>query len=185
MGINKAFLELKGESLIKLVLSKIGSICQEVFVVVNDVEEYDKLDYPVLKDEIPEKGPLVGLLTGLKKATFPTCLAVAVDMPFINIPLFENMVDSLDSFEVAIPKSEKGLEPLHACYRKSCLPAIEKAVSDGQGRIISFFNEVNVKEFEPQEWQKYDPQGLFLFNINTKDDLQRAEDYIDSILGFR
>ncbi len=182
MGQNKAFLKLNGEFLIKLIISKIKNICQEVFIVVNEKEEYMDLGLPVLQDEIPLLGPLGGLLTGLRNASYDTCLMVATDMPFINIPLLKEMADMINGYDVVIPKNERGLEPLHACYSKKCLPLIEKSIQSGQRRIISFFNQARVKTLKVEEWKSFDQEGLFFFNINNKEDLNWAETLINKAL---
>jgi molybdopterin-guanine dinucleotide biosynthesis protein A len=71
--------------------------------------------------------------------------------------------------DVVMPRSESGLEPLHALYRKACLPAIESSLLQGRRRIISFLPLVKVHEIPPAVVALLDPGCTSFSNINTPD----------------
>jgi molybdopterin-guanine dinucleotide biosynthesis protein A len=60
-------------------------------------------------------------------------------------------------------------------YRRSCLAAVEAALARGDSRMISFFPEVHLLPIEEGELAVRDPEGRSFFNVNTPDDLVRAE----------
>jgi molybdopterin-guanine dinucleotide biosynthesis protein A len=67
------------------------------------------------------------------------------------------------------PQGQGGqyIEPLHAAYRRTCLPAIEAAVSAGQRRIVSFFPHVRVRYVTPAEVASIDPDLRSFCNVNA------------------
>ncbi|MEM5776211.1 MAG: hypothetical protein AAGU05_14505, partial [Anaerolineaceae bacterium] len=67
-------------------------------------------------------------------------------------------------------------EPLHAVYRKNtCLPAIKKAMVQGEKRLISWFPDVKVQFIPPDEILKYDPLGIAFRNVNSQVELSEVE----------
>ena len=75
-----------------------------------------------------------------------------------------------------IPHSGKGLEPFHAIYRReTCLPPIQQAIETDKWRVDSWFSQVKVELFRREDILRYDPQMLSFWNINTPEDLQKAE----------
>jgi FdhD protein len=72
-----------------------------------------------------------------------------------------------DVADVVMPRSESGLEPLHALYRKACLPAIESSLLQGKRRIVSFLPMVKVHEIPPTVVALLDPGCTSFSNINT------------------
>jgi molybdopterin-guanine dinucleotide biosynthesis protein A len=66
-------------------------------------------------------------------------------------------------------------EPLQAVYARACLPAVEAALTRGDRRKISFLPDVRVCTVEADVLRGLDPRGLTFFNINTPEDLARAE----------
>ncbi|HET6319571.1 MAG TPA: molybdopterin-guanine dinucleotide biosynthesis protein MobB, partial [Chloroflexota bacterium] len=75
-----------------------------------------------------------------------------------------------------IPRSQGSLEPMHAVYRRApALAAIEAALGRGEQRMISYFRDVRVREVAEDEWRPLSPDGRAFFNVNTPEDLARAQ----------
>jgi len=94
---------------------------------------------------------------------------VTCDMPFLNLGLLRYMVGMAPGHDVIIPRLGEKLEPLHALYSKNCLKPIERLIERGDFKIIHFFPEAWVRYVE-----RFDPEHLSFFNINTPEDLERA-----------
>jgi molybdopterin-guanine dinucleotide biosynthesis protein A len=78
--------------------------------------------------------------------------------------------------DVVVPSSDKGLEPLHAVYRKeTSLPAVKEALDSGERRLVSWFHNVKVRILTQKETIPYDPGGLMFLNINTPEEFSKAE----------
>jgi molybdopterin-guanine dinucleotide biosynthesis protein A len=130
-------------------------------------------DCRVVQDEYP--GSLGGIYSSLRAATTPVAFVAACDMPFINPALVSYMATFAHKHDVVIPRTRAGLEPLHAFYSKNCLKPIRDQLCSGRFAIREFFDRVPVREIGPEEIARFDSEGLSFFNINTAEDLQKAE----------
>jgi len=178
MGQNKAVMPFLGEALVKRVLDRLANLAAEVILIAPESDHLLELGVRITPDIIPGQGPLGGLYTALFAATQPAVACVACDMPFVNADLLAIQRDILfaNDLDVVVPSSEKGIEPLHAIYRKeTCLPSVRDALDAGKKRQISWFPRVKVRILTPEETLPSDPRGLMFLNINNPKELSRAE----------
>ncbi|MGH7411090.1 MAG: molybdenum cofactor guanylyltransferase [Candidatus Methylomirabilis sp.] len=175
MGVNKALIEFGGKRLIEAAVDRLAGLFAEVLVIANDPDLYDDLGVKVIPDLIPESGSLGGLYTGLRAATSPRGFFVACDMPFLNPDLIALLVREAEGWDVVVPRVAGELQPMHAVYAKSCLPFMEEAISAGRLKIAGFFSKVKVNTIEEPALRAVDPDLLGLMNVNTPQDLERAE----------
>jgi molybdopterin-guanine dinucleotide biosynthesis protein A len=179
MGQDKALMPFLGRPLIQRVVDRLASIADELIVTTNNPANYRFLGLPLFPDLKPGRGALGGLYTALSSATCEAVAVVACDMPFASAALIEAARRLLvqEEADVVIPDSGDGLEPLHAVYRReNCLPAIEAAIETDQWRLISWFPQVKVRVFQPDEVKSYDPSGLAFWNLNTPEEFAKAEE---------
>ena len=183
MGLNKTRICLAGKTMLERVLAKIELEGNEIIIVTNEDLRFPDDKITIVPDFYRDYGALAGLHAGLKAANNDQVLVVAIDMPFINIDLFNYMKKQMvPGIDVVIPCIGTSLEPFHALYRRSsCLPAIENAIQTQSKRIISFFPLVKVVKVDESVIAAMDPDGLAFFNINTPEDLKRAEQIIAQI----
>ena len=172
MGTNKAFLELKGKTFIELQIELLREMFDEIFISANTPSEYEYLNLPVFKDIYPDKGPLGGIYTSLINSSSFHTFMLACDMPFVESGLIKHLKDLTKEYDVVIPKSEKGLEPLHAFYSKKCIDPIKRELDENNLRIISFFPHVNVKIVELNSLPPSDSFRNSIKNLNTRDEYE-------------
>ena len=182
LGRNKA-LEAVGErSLLDWVLSRLSFLDSDILLVTTKELPYTRLiDYPrlrVVSDIYPGRGPLGGIYTGLKFASAARSLVVACDMPFLNRGLLRYMIELSAGFDLVIPRLGELVEPLHAVYSKACLAPIERLLEQGILSVRELFGLVRVRYVETEEIDRFDPEHLSFFNVNTKSDLARARDLL-------
>jgi molybdopterin-guanine dinucleotide biosynthesis protein A len=178
MGRDKAILPFLGVTFVQRVLNRLAGLATETIIVGPDSEDHQKFGLRIVPDLIAGRGALGGLYTALYSATNPIVIVVACDMPFVNRELLRKQKDILqkENMDVIVPRSEGGLEPLHAIYRRDvCIPAVQRAIRDGEKRLISWFPYVQVRIMERDEMDLYDPYRLAFMNINTPDELMQAE----------
>jgi len=178
MGQDKALMPYLGRPLIQRVVDRLSPIADELIVTTNNPDDYRFLNLRLFPDIKPDRGALGGLYTALYSAKHPTVAVVACDMPFASTSLLEAAGRLLveGDADVVIPDSGNGLEPLHAVYRREvCIPAIEAAIKADQWRLISWFPQVKVRVFQPDEIKLYDPSGLAFWNLNTPEEFAEAE----------
>jgi molybdopterin-guanine dinucleotide biosynthesis protein A len=178
MGENKALKPFLGRPLIERVVKRLESIADELLITANEDGAFDFLGIRREPDVRPGLGPLGGLYTALSAAKFPAVAVVACDMPFTSAPLLVASAGILvqEDADVVIAESPEGFEPLHAVYRRAtCLPAIEAAVDSGKLRMISWFPRVRVRRLTAAELDRYDPDRLAFWNLNTPEEFAEAE----------
>jgi len=135
--------------------------------------------YPRLKlltDVYPDKGPLGGVYTGLLASTSFYNLVVASDMPFLNPALLRYMTKVSADFDIVVTRVGDLVEPLHAVYAKSCLESIEHLLKHNELSVRRLFPTVRTRYVEADEIERFDPDHLSFFNVNTQGDLQKAEE---------
>jgi molybdopterin-guanine dinucleotide biosynthesis protein A len=175
MGRDKALIRLAGRPLIEHVLERVAPLGDEVLVTTNSPDDYAFLGLRLVEDERPGGGALAGLQTALRAARHDVVLVLACDLPFVCVPLLEHMLRLASQADAVIPRWRGEFEPLHAVYRRTCLPAVDLALTEGRRRMISFLPAVRSTIIEEDQVAAFDLQGLTFFNINTPDDLQTAE----------
>lgn len=161
--------------MIEMLLDRVHGLAEDILVTTNRPQDYAFLGVRLASDPVPGAGALAGLRTALAAARGETVLVLACDLPFVARPLLEYLLARAAEADVVIPRRAGEYEPLLAVYARSVLPAVDSALADGRGRMISFFPDVRVLTIEPEEWGGFDPEGLSFFNVNTPEELAEAE----------
>lgn len=181
-GINKAFVQIGGIRIIDQITQIFRQIFQEIIIITNTPKDYAYLNIKIAQDLIPGLGPLGGIYTGLTHASNECIFTTACDMPFIKSELIYYMINLSEAYDVVVPKIQGELQPLHAIYSKGCLPYINELINSPRRidknnlRISHFYNRVRVHYLVEHEIKPFDPDHLAFFNINTQEDLERAEE---------
>jgi len=170
MGSNKALLPYRGGRFIESIYQQLSELCEEVLLVTNSPEQYAFLPCRSVRDLFPGMGALAGLHAGLHASRTPHIFGVACDMPYLSHTLIRALLARRYQADVVIPQSPNGLEPLHAVYSQSCLPAMEQSLLAGRRRIVSFFPQVGVHTFSSDHVATIDQDFSSFSNINTPAD---------------
>lgn len=176
MGQDKGLASLGGKPMIEHVLLQVEELGDEVIITTNNPKEYEYLGKQIATDRDPGAGALPGLQTALDAAEGSTVFVIACDMPFPNKSFISYLLSLAPRADTIVPFFEDRYQPLHAVYsRESCLPAIENSISLGQKRVVSFYPQIKVLKIEEDKISEYTPDGLSFFNVNTPNDLAKAE----------
>ena len=170
-GVNKALLEINGSKLIDRVTGLLISIFERVILITNSPDEYLYLGLPIREDLIKGLGPIGGILTGLEDINDEAGFFIACDMPFVSEDLIRYIVSVRGGFDAVVPKIDWKIEPLHALYRKSCLPVIRGLIASGVYQTIKAFDMLNVRYLNEAEIRANDPQMRSFFNVNSPEEL--------------
>jgi molybdenum cofactor guanylyltransferase len=155
------------------VLETLAAIFPEVIMIGKPRSGLDERG-EIHPDLAPGLGPISGLYTALRRESRPVFLC-AGDMPFLNADLIRYQVELLKGHDVVVPKPDGFYEPLHAVYAPSCLLPVERLIQARKKRPVGFFDQIRLREIRDRELDRFDPDRLSFFNINTKADLVRAE----------
>ena len=175
MGKNKAFLEVNGERIIDRTRNLFLELFDEVLLVTNSLPAYLDLNLRMVADLYAGKGALGGIYAGLFHASHSHGFVAACDMPFLNKDLIRHLIGLAPGYDIVIPKTGDGLQPLHAIYSRKCLPFMEELIQKDDLKIIDFFHRVKKKEILTEEIIPFDPNLASFLNVNTPEDLARVK----------
>ena len=178
LGYDKVLETVGNRSLLQQVIGRVSSVSSDIIIVTANKQTMPRpIDYPklrILTDSYPGKGPLGGIFTGLAASTSFYNLVVASDMPFLNQALLSYMIQLSADFDLVVPRLGNLAEPLHAVYAKSCLAPIEQMIKQNMLMVNQLFHLVKTRYVETEEIERFDPEHLSFFNVNTKADLAMA-----------
>ena len=182
LGSEKALAKLGEKSLIELTVDCLSTICQAIIVVTNqnliNPIKAIQLNVKLVLDFYPGKGALGGVYTGLASTDTYYSLIVGCDMPFLNRDLLNHLIYSAPGFDAVVPEINGMIEPLHAIYSKNCLITIKQLLDQGDLRVSKLVSLVKTRYVNQSEIDKFDPEHLSFFNINTQKDLRKARSKI-------
>jgi molybdopterin-guanine dinucleotide biosynthesis protein A len=98
-------------------------------------------------------------------------------MPFVKPEIVQHLfsVGEKMGCDALIPK-HRYPEPLLAYYSKRSLHEIETAIKRGIRKILDAYENLNTVFYPVENLRKFDMELLSFFNINTPEDLRRAEE---------
>lgn len=134
-------------------------------------------DLRTVGDARPGLGALGGIYTAVVEAPAPV-VCVAWDMPFVSVSLIRALAGALDSNDAVLPQSSgrRGVEPLCAAYGPACRDAIADSLDGGDLRAIGFHDRIRVGILPLAEVRALADPDLLFFNVNTADDLAKADE---------
>ncbi len=177
LGRKKTLETINNATLLQTVVSQLAFLNSDTIIVTANEESFPRLTgskLRVVTDIYPGKGPLAAIYTGLKISDSFYNLVVACDMPFLNRDLLRYMVQVAPDYDIVVPRVGDMVEPLHAIYSKECLVPIETLIKQDSLSVNRLFSLVRTRYVETEEIDRFDPQHLSFFNINTQDDLRKA-----------
>lgn len=141
----------------------------------------EDLGWPVVHDDPPGEGPLVATLALLGAAETEFLLVLPVDAPMLPEALGATMRAAVGDHDVVLLAREGVPAPLPVLLRTSLRPALAAAVAAGARRMNTLATlgktvQVAVEEAFPEAT----PDAIFL-NVNTPDDLRRAEGLLGAV----
>ncbi len=173
-GQPKALMELGGRRIIDRVVEVMAAVTDDLLVVTNTPELYASLGIPMVPDVFPDGGSLGGIYSGLRAAAGGAAFTVACDMPFLMPAVAKLVIARAEEADVVIPRAGAQLEPLHACYAKSCLGPMESRLGTGRLKIVGFFEDVRVLVIPEEDVARLSPPDVVFMNVNTPAELERA-----------
>ncbi len=181
---NKALLMLGGKPLLLHVVDNISSIVEEIVVVVgfrdNPKNYVTFLPSRVntIKDLVFGKGPLMGILSGMRRMKSKYALISTCDSPFSKKELIGYLISKARSVDAVIPVWPNGnSEPLHAIYRVSpAIPAAENALNNDELLVLDMVKRLDkVNYVGTDKLREFDQDLVTFFNINDAKDMMIAE----------
>jgi molybdopterin-guanine dinucleotide biosynthesis protein A len=179
-GVDKALLMLRGQTLIERAVAGAKPQVSELIINANgDVSRFARLGVPVISDRIQGfLGPLAGILAGLEwmrenrpDANFMA--SFACDCPFFPTDMVRRLLKTLqtEKASVAIAASGTRHHPVFALWSAAIEETSESVLKDRGLRKMDDFVDTLPNARVVFSSDLVDP----FFNVNTPDDLARAE----------
>ena len=173
MGQDKASLAWKQGDLLGSLIARLTPLSDDVIVSSNTIRKIPDMVRQVA-DLIPEKGPLSGIHAGLLAARHDLVFVTACDVPFLVPALVFKLVQAADRSDGSVAVYDKHIEPLFACYRKTCAVVIEQLLIDEKYRVIELLAQINWVAV--QQFDEFD-ESCFM-NMNTSNDYEKARELL-------
>ena len=188
MGRDKGPLVIGGKPMIEHVIARLRPQVHRILISGNDEERYSGYCLPVVPDAIGEDtgeeqaGPLAGLHAALLWAQSETpdarfLLTVPIDTPFLPRDLTQRLADGLHAADAtsAIAASNGRTHPVVGLWSIGLLAAVTASIQDGVRAMHRFAEQ---QKSAVVDFPSVTARGVSVdpfFNVNTPDDLQRAE----------
>jgi molybdopterin-guanine dinucleotide biosynthesis protein A len=184
MGRDKALLpSLDGSALtfIERLAALLAEMCKEVLLVTRD--ETSGREYAfvcrrqharLVYDQTADRGPLMGLYSGLQAVSFSHALVLAVDLPFVRRSLLSWLSAFPLTDEILVPRVQGIPQVLLARYPRSLLPTIETCLRGGRRDPRALLAHAPVRFLEEEQIREIDPDLRSFVNVNTPEDLEQA-----------
>jgi len=175
MGTDKATVPFCGRRMIDVVVERLRGLTDEVVVCARQRNTLEPILVPVVEDAEEYAGPLPALVAGIRAAGTTRVVAVACDMPFLNVPLLADLAARLEEdIDAVVPVTEDGPQPLHAAYGDCAVEPLLAALAAGERSLRGALDRLRVLWVEEEVWRGLDPSGRSFRNINTPEELAEA-----------
>ncbi|MDQ7850793.1 MAG: molybdenum cofactor guanylyltransferase [Armatimonadota bacterium] len=172
---DKRMARVRGIPLLAWTAALLGSVAEDVVVVTRD-EVGLRGRWHYLRDEIPGRGPMCGLLTGLRAIRHQRALVLAVDMPLVTVDFLKYLAKAGAEADITLPRWER-IEPLVGSYARSCIPPLAASLEQGRDSLADFVQSttLTVRFVGEEEVRRFDDPRRLFFNINVPEDVEAAE----------
>lgn len=176
MGRPKHELILEGETLLARMVRRARTVGRSA-IILGPLERARGLQFPALADELPGRGPLGAIYTGLLHTHTEFNLFLACDLPFMEPRFLRYLAAQAIASGSDATLAEtfgEGLQPLAAIYRRRTLPAVRRSLANGQNKITRFLPWVSVRVLGWPELARAGFRARIFDNLNTMEDYDRA-----------
>ncbi len=173
MGRDKAAVELGGTPLATRLARLLDSLCEEV-LLVGGAAPPGTPGRAVADPEGP-RCALRGLVAALGAARGERVLVVATDLPLVTAALLRGLA-APSGADAVVPRPGPKPQPLCAVYRRAAVLALARErLAAGPLALQGLLAALRVEWVEGERLRALDPGGSALVNVNTPEDLARAE----------
>ena len=178
-GKNKALLSVGGRRIIDRLLDVFSGLFDEIILVTNHPQHFLNWDLMIVTDVFDLRSSLTGIHTGLFYMKNPYAFFSACDTPFLKKEIVEILVAQIEpKIDIVMPETAAGFEPLCAIYSKRCLKPAKEHLGANKVKIQWAFRSNRIKHITENQLRPVDPELRSFLNINTPEDLARAEEMI-------
>jgi molybdopterin-guanine dinucleotide biosynthesis protein A len=181
-GSPKALAMVGGRAIVERVGDAMVAAVGRAVLITNEPELFAGLGTVCRPDAHPGAGPVAGIEAALHWAEDegrPGALVAACDMPFLDPRALRLILDlagdAYPSPDAVAVRTDDGKSPLCAHFSMRCLPVVKRVLAGDDRSVRALLSSVATAWVPMEEVARFrDPTTMF-FNVNTPDDLRRAE----------
>ena len=180
MGTDKSELLIEGESFLSRICRIVGPCVETTVVVAAQNQQLPELPASVciVRDALPDAGPLAGLLSGLeslriRQPHIQYCWVGSCDAPFVNSRLIGHLLQTCGDKDATVVRHVGRIQPLGGVYHTRVLEAVRRLVDSGERRLNELPLHLQAEVIDAESLRHHDPELAFLRNVNTPEDYQR------------
>ena len=178
-GEDKSQVKLAGKLLIDHMLTEIIDEFKELLIVSNNkISFHNSEKISIIEDCEKGLGPLGGVLSAMKwikenQKDYKWIVTFPVDTPFFKRQILKDFIQNINfnESELFFIKSNNTRHNIFGLWSINLLDKLEKDLKNGERKVELWANNTGVKIIN-MEFSNNDP----FFNINTKEDLKKAEE---------
>ena len=176
-GVTKSMLEIGGQAVADRQLAVLRPIFSRLLVVANDPDPWRARGVEVVADRVAGAGPLAGIAAALEAAgEVEAVVCLAGDLPFLSPALLTALRDRAPGADALAPRPAGRAEPLCARYAVRARAVVDARLAGGRLALHELLAELTTVWLDDAALAALDPEGLSFVNLNTPDDLRRAEE---------
>ena len=166
MGSDKGLLHVNEKPMVKHVLDVTSQFDFETIIIANNTE-YENFGVPVYKDIYKELGPLGGIHSAFENTKTDYILVLSCDTPFVTKELLSKIIESVNHYDIIIPKHSSKTHPLIGIYSRITLNILVQSLEDKELKVMNFIDKFNSNIIDITQLVASDK----LENINSQEDL--------------
>ena len=175
-GKEKALVQVSGQRILDRIFRVFVELFDEIILVTNNPLGFAEWNVMIVTDIVDLRSSLTGIHAGLFYMTQPYGFFTACDTPFLSSDLIRLLLEAITpQADMIIPETSAGLEPLCAVYSKQCLKPAARHLAQNKLKIQLAFQRCRIKKIAEKKLREADPDLVSFFNVNTPQDLARAE----------
>jgi molybdopterin-guanine dinucleotide biosynthesis protein A len=183
MGIDKARLPWGSESMVERQIRLLRAICRSV-AIIGPPDRFPDAGIQVYEDEIPGRGPLGGVHTGLRRARTEFSLFLSCDMPLMEAGFLRYLCQQALASRASAtlpPPWAKEVYPLCAVLRRRVLSTVRSSLSLGQNQVGRFFKKVQRRTISKAEFRRAGFFPRIFYNANTPEEYEKVRRQFEAL----
>jgi len=166
MGSEKGLVMYKGKTFIQWILEAVTPVCDSIYLITNN-KAYASYNHSLIRDVIPEKGPVGGIYTALKHSSTPWNLILSCDVPMLTTEVLQNhLLNKLPDTAISYLSDGRQNSPLIGLYAQHLVGDFEKALRKDHLKLLDLIHALPHSQVTVKPEEAYTIQ-----NINTPTEL--------------
>jgi molybdopterin-guanine dinucleotide biosynthesis protein A len=185
MGLDKAILRLGSERMLDRQVRLLRSVCRSVSII-GPPNRFAGAGIRVYGDDIPGRGPLGGIYTGLRRARTEFSLFLSCDMPFVQARFLRYLCQQALARRAQVtlpPPWTTRRYPLCAILCRDVLPVLRSTLALEENRVSQFFLRVKLHIISKAEFAHAGFSPRMFCNVNTRAEYEKARQQFENLIS--